>query len=217
MPFKDFDVPIHEAWATWEVLRKLGFVADDIFWEIAVTPNATPGPGLALNVVLRTQGKQFAVTCSRTMSEDEAQVMLQSAKDFQAHLSAGLFAPDEMTERLHVSFAWVRQADLILTLRTKGIELPFKNQARREKDKQAMARDRVAAEAKRLTASQSFSPEEVTLLAALFNALLAGGDARVMMRSEAGKNLMRKTNAMKASIERQQLAQVTGTIEGEKR
>ncbi len=80
-----------------------------------------------------------------------------------------------------------------------------------------MARDRVAAEAKRLTASQSFSPEEVTLLAALFNALLAGGDARVMMRSEAGKNLMRKTNAMKASIERQQLAQVTGTIEGEKR
>lgn len=54
----------------------------------------------------------------------------------------------------------------------------------------------------RLAASQSFSPEEVEVLAQLFAGLRGGRDVSGIIRSKPAQSLMRKTLAMQASIEK---------------
>jgi hypothetical protein len=115
---------ILEAWATWEVLRKLGFKADDIFWEINNTVNATPGPGLTLNIVLRTQNRMMRITCSHRL--EEAAKILDDSRVFQEAVNAGKFEETEMTEVLHASWVWENQAAFVLALGAKGFEFPFR-------------------------------------------------------------------------------------------
>lgn len=57
--------------------------------------------------------------------------------------------------------------------------------------------------APRITASQSFNEDEIKVLDGIFSTLLRGGDPKILMRSPAAKNVMRKVQTMKASIERQ--------------
>lgn len=122
---REYPQPIREAWATWEVLRKLGFQADDIFWVFAQTLNAVPRPGLALNVVLRTQGREFSVTCSPRLSEGEAKRHEKQARVFMETLNAGKFVEKEMLEVLHASYAWRNKSDMLMVLRAKGFEFPY--------------------------------------------------------------------------------------------
>lgn len=65
-------------------------------------------------------------------------------------------------------------------------------------------------EGTRIVAAQSFNADEVTCMHEIFTALMRGGDPRVLLRSEAGKNIFRKVNSMKASVERQKIERVIG-------
>lgn len=62
-----------------------------------------------------------------------------------------------------------------------------------------------------LKASQSFSPDEVGVLDAIFSTLLRGGDAGVLIRSKAAAATYRKVVVMRNSLLRQSAAQSTGT------
>jgi len=122
----EFAAPILEAWATWEMLRRLQFSASDIFWEFVQTMNAIPGPGIALNVVLRTQGKDLTVTCSHRLPEDVARQMHLDADQFQKLLSEGHFDETEMKTLFEESYAWKNKVGLLNALRAKGFAFPFK-------------------------------------------------------------------------------------------
>jgi len=116
---------ILEAWATWQLLRRLGFSSDDIFWEFVPTANAIPRPGIALNIVLRAQDKTLVVTCSHRLSEGEARRMKRDVLTFQEKFIAGEFSDVEMTKILHASHAWTSQAGLVAALQSKGFVFPY--------------------------------------------------------------------------------------------
>lgn len=126
MKMRSFAPPILEAWATWETLRKLGFAASDIFWEFSNTLNAVPRPGMALNIVLRTQDRAFSVTCSPRLSDGEARRMQRESEKFQAALIAGEFDESEMTELLAASWVWQNKSDMLVGLVAKGFAFPCK-------------------------------------------------------------------------------------------
>jgi hypothetical protein len=121
---KQFSKWILEGWATWEVLRRLGFSTDEIFWEFGPTLNARPEPGFALNIVLRTQDRVFTVTCSESLTEPEAKTLLAEANGFQEELSQGKFDEPEMKELLHSSWVWNHSVGLLAALRNKGFVFP---------------------------------------------------------------------------------------------
>jgi len=121
-----YEAPILEAWATWEIFRKLGFAADDIYWLFSNTLNAIPRPGVALNIQLKTQNKEFTVTCSQRLSEGEARRLESSSRKFQEQLSSASFDEAEMIDVLHESFAWKNKSDLLVALVSNGFVFPFK-------------------------------------------------------------------------------------------
>jgi hypothetical protein len=126
MKMRDYSPWIREAWATWEVLRKLGFAADTIFWEFAKSVNAVPRPGFALHIVLRTQDRVATITCSESLSTEEARPLFEAAQRFQAQLVAGDFDEAEMHDVLHSSYVWTNKVDLLAMLSAKGFKWPFK-------------------------------------------------------------------------------------------
>lgn len=111
---------IWEAWAVWEMLRRLGFSADDIFWEIVPTTNAVPGPGLALNVVLRAQGKVLTVTCSHRLTLEVGKALEEESREFQEGLVARKFDESVLFDKLHATTMWGNRAGLVIALRSKG-------------------------------------------------------------------------------------------------
>lgn len=121
---RDYPPPVLEAWATWEVLRQLGFSADDIFWIVAFTASAVPKPGLALNVRLAVQGREMLVTCSDSLERDEAEALLQQGIEFGECVNARAFSEDELTAVLHESYIWKNKAAFLLVLMAKGFRLP---------------------------------------------------------------------------------------------
>lgn len=118
---------IREAWAAWEMLRKLGFKAEDIFWVFVPTANAIPRPGIALNIVLRTQDKELAITCSHRLSEGESRRLERSSRTFQETLSLDKFDEADLRTALEASYVWKNQAGLIAQLISKGFSLPYAN------------------------------------------------------------------------------------------
>lgn len=54
----------------------------------------------------------------------------------------------------------------------------------------------------RVSASQSFTEDEVSVLDAIISTVLRGGDARILARSRAARTLMQKVQTMKASCKR---------------
>lgn len=123
---RSFSPWILEAWATWETLRKLDFKSDDIFWVFERVENVIPRPGMALNIVLKTQDKVMTITCSHRLSEGEARRLQKHTAKFQGLLADGKFDETEMNEVLHASFIWKNKADLLFALGAKGFEFPFK-------------------------------------------------------------------------------------------
>jgi len=119
-PLRDYPPPVLEAWATWEVMRQLGFSADDIFWIVVLTANARPRPGLALNVRLATQGRELLVTCSGALERDEAEALLQQGIEFGTRVNARAFPEDELTAVLHGSYIWKNKAAFLMVLLDKG-------------------------------------------------------------------------------------------------
>lgn len=118
MELSKYPEPVREAWATWETFRRLGFSADDIYWEFQSTLNARPGPGIALNVVLRAQDKVMVVTCSTSMPKEEAEGLRDLVKTFHEEIT--LFTEEEMTTAYHASFIWGSRHSFLIALKQKG-------------------------------------------------------------------------------------------------
>lgn len=123
---RSYSAAVLEAWSTWELLRKLGFSSDDIHWEFSNVLNAIPRPGMCLNIILKTQGKEMMITCSTRLSEGEARRMHNEADVFQARIVAGDFTEEEMREVFESSYAWREHVSFVLALKSKGFEFPFK-------------------------------------------------------------------------------------------
>lgn len=62
----------------------------------------------------------------------------------------------------------------------------------------------------RIFASQSFTEEEVQVLDSIFAILRRGGDAKVIARSTSGQSVLKKVQAMKNSVARQQAERAAG-------
>jgi hypothetical protein len=114
-----------EAWATWECLRRLGFAADDLFWIVGNTVNAIGGSGLTLSIVLRTQGKQFSITCSPRLSDAEVMQLRSELAPFQEKIAQGSFDEAQMQEVFEASFVWRNKVDLLFALEAKGFRIPL--------------------------------------------------------------------------------------------
>lgn len=124
---RDYEPPILEAWATWESFRKLGFSSDDLYWVIQNTVNARPKPGLTLSIILKSQGREFSVTCSERLSKNKAARLLDQARLFIADVNANAFDHDEMREVLHGSYLWRNKVDFVTSLLANGFQFPYKN------------------------------------------------------------------------------------------
>lgn len=122
---RDYDPALQEAWATFEVFRKLGFKSDDIFWVFEHTENAIPKPGITLNIVLKTQARTLTVTCSRSMTHEKATRLHERATKLMELVNDAAFEETEMTSVLLASRAWTQRSDLLLTLKIKGFDFPF--------------------------------------------------------------------------------------------
>lgn len=120
MKLSEYPEPIREAWATWEAYRRLGFSADDIYWEFNAVVDA--GPGIALNVVLRAQDKVMVVTCSTSMSKEDAERLRDFAKTFHEEIT--LFTEEEMTTAYRASFIWKNKHSFLIRLKQKGFMIP---------------------------------------------------------------------------------------------
>lgn len=109
-----FPRPLLEALAAHETLRKLGFTPDQIFIH------QNPPPMLDIAVVLRHQGKQFAITVGRYVADDwlakwkELVELFNSRRLPEAEFQA--FYNGSLTGSNHVS--------LLLALDRKGITPP---------------------------------------------------------------------------------------------
>lgn len=120
----DFDPCIREGWATWEVLRILGFKSDDIFWiwQKTVRPAFK---GWALNIVLRTQDMEFVITCSKKLRKSAVPGLMQQAKKFQEKLAAKAFQEEELRATLRASYIWTNAPEFLLALRRNGFVFPY--------------------------------------------------------------------------------------------
>ncbi len=119
----EFSPFVREAWAVFECFRRLGFSADDIFIEVCNTVNAAPAPGLALNVILRTQGRTCTITCSTKLTELAAQDLLAQVRKF---LPVTQFPEKRLKEILYGSFVWANKVELVTMLSHKGFTFPYK-------------------------------------------------------------------------------------------
>jgi hypothetical protein len=120
---KSYPPEIIEAWATWQVMRKCGFRAEDIFWIFAKSVNAAPFPGIALSVELRAQGKTMNVAVSKVMSKSTAERLKRLSEEFMADLAAKKIAEAELQKALEESYIWKNRAGFIATMLGKGIEV----------------------------------------------------------------------------------------------
>lgn len=121
----DFSAPVLEAWAVWEVFRRLGFRAEDIFWVFEPTVNAVPGPGLTLSVKLVTQGMEFRVTCSPRLTEEEAKDLERESRELTELLNSELLDQGEMERVFDNSYVYRNKVKLLSALHAKGFAFPF--------------------------------------------------------------------------------------------
>lgn len=109
-----FPRPLLEALAAHETLRKLGFTPDQIFIH------QNPPPLLDIAVVLRHQGKQFAVTVGQYAAED----WLDKWKELVALFNSHQLPENEFQTFYENSLTGANHVSLLLALDQKGIRPP---------------------------------------------------------------------------------------------
>ena len=116
-----FSAEIVEAWAVWQVLRKLGFSADQIFWEFRLMADDQR----VLFVVLHSQNKQFSVKVSEDLTEEAAKALAERAEIFQNAVNDGSLLEEELQEALMASYVWNNKESLLASMKGKGFVFPF--------------------------------------------------------------------------------------------
>lgn len=115
MKYKDIHPTIRQALGCHEGLRKLGFVPDDIF--VTFNPDAT------MLVVLKTQGKQFAITVGfvRGVSREAWETMWSSAA---TAVRDGSVSQRDLDRIWQESLTRKQSLGFIAGLKAKGIRIP---------------------------------------------------------------------------------------------
>lgn len=113
-PFSHYPKPYRECWAAHEILRNLGFAAQQIF----VTRN--PSPHNDLVVLLRHQGKQLAITCGVVDDDWERQWTEVAEASNRYHVDS-----KELEGEYMQSFAFKNKAQLLVVMLCKGIHPPY--------------------------------------------------------------------------------------------
>lgn len=122
---REYTTPIKECWAAHEVFRRLGFPPEDIY--VATHQEATtPWIPLTLFVVLKTQGKEFLVTCGGSYkSQKEADAAFREYSEFINALKQGAFSEEQLTEVYEGSYIVNNSVQLLMALSNKGISCKF--------------------------------------------------------------------------------------------
>lgn len=115
MTLDSFPRPLLEALAAHETLRKFGFTPDQIFIH------QNPPPLLDIAVVLRHQGKQFAITVGRYAEDD----WLDRWKELVELFNSRRLSEDEFEAFYDTSLTGAHHVQLLLALDQKGIRPPL--------------------------------------------------------------------------------------------
>lgn len=114
MTIHSFPRPLLEALAAHETLRKLGFTPEQIFIH------RNPPPQLDIAIVLRHQGKQFAITVGRYDDDN----WLTKWTELVGLYNSKQLPDDELDELYVTSLTGSHHVQLVLALRQKGITPP---------------------------------------------------------------------------------------------
>lgn len=129
-----WDVPdaYREALAVWEALRRLGFAADDLFFQSGkpapdLVPSVIPAGLDLVRVVLRTDGQQFVVDVGTLAQGQEADSFETTMRSFMVAINEGVISPDELNRiwrESDIGSSVERFATLTLVLQQKGFLCP---------------------------------------------------------------------------------------------
>lgn len=115
MTLESYPRPLLEALAAHETLRKLGFTPDQIFMH------HNPPPTLDIAVVLRHQGKQFAITVGGYAEDD----WVDKWKELVALFNSKQIPEAEFQAFYDTSITGANHVSLLLALQQKGITPPY--------------------------------------------------------------------------------------------
>lgn len=116
-----FSADIRECWSVHQVLRSLGFSADDIYINVGRDINH-PEVAALLFVVLRAQGKDFNVRVGAYFSEEEADAAVKKWSEFVNLANAGAFEQSDLDNIYESSHVMKNQLEFVVSLHEKGIK-----------------------------------------------------------------------------------------------
>lgn len=115
MKYGEIPRPMRDALGTHEMLRRLGFSTDDIFWAFRVDK--------MMQIVLHTQGKEFVIDVGFLPHMTREQWEGQWSAVMEALLAKQISKRD-YANLLSECEAYKHTADLVLAIKSKGIEIP---------------------------------------------------------------------------------------------
>lgn len=129
-----FDVPdaYREALAVFEALRRLGFDADDIFFQCGLpapelVPSVVPAGLNIVRVILRTTGQEFVVDVGLLRQGEVADAFEETMRGFMVAIVEGRLTPDELQrvwKESDIGASVEKFATLTLLLQQKGFLVP---------------------------------------------------------------------------------------------
>lgn len=110
-----YDAPILEAWAAWELFRRMGFSSDDLAFAVNAIGEVC--------IVLKAQGKQFSVAVALVGPGDAvADRLIEQWHRFSETLQV---APEQELQTIwDRSLARQRTGETLVLMRAKGFVIP---------------------------------------------------------------------------------------------
>jgi hypothetical protein len=115
MKYTEIPEPMRNALGTFEMLRRLGFESKDIYWDMQ--------PDTMMQVVLRTQGKQFAIDVGFLhMTKAKFKTKWTAVMDA---LTAGQIPENDYWRLFQECEAYRLTDDMVEAMKRKGIRVPM--------------------------------------------------------------------------------------------
>jgi len=123
MKYGEIPEPMRNALGTHEMLRRLGFPTDDIFWSLRVDK--------MMQIVLQTQGKDFTIDVGflPRMTHEQWEKRWRSVMDA---LLANQISKHDYARLLSECEAYQHTANLVVAIKSKGIEIPALDTAKKD-------------------------------------------------------------------------------------
>lgn len=115
MKYREIPPPMRNALGTFEMLRRMGFAAEEIRWHL--------GEGQMMFVVLQTQGQTFAIRVGVLDGYSDERFEAEWTK-IAAALVSGAISDGDYSRMFAECEAYTQTGDLALALDAKGIRIP---------------------------------------------------------------------------------------------